>query len=71
MGLADIIILALVAAAFVAVCVRIKRKGTCADCSEAASCGGHCSACASRDQRSCPACKGIDEVAEDLGRGVR
>lgn len=72
MGLADIIILALIAAAFVAVCVRIKRKGTCADCSEAGTCGGHCSShCSPREQASCPACKGVDKVAEDLRRGVK
>lgn len=72
MGLADFIILALIAVAFVAVCVRIRRKGTCADCSEAGSCGGACSShCSPRKQASCPACKGIDKVAEDLGRGVK
>lgn len=72
MGLADIIILALIAAAFVAVCVRIKRKGTCADCSEAGTCSGHCSShCSPRKQASCPACKGVDKVAEDLRRGVK
>ncbi len=63
MGVADIIILALVAAAFIAVCVRVRRKGTCADCSSA----GSCSSCG---QKSCPACKGVDKVADDLGRGV-
>ena len=72
MGIADVIILAIIAVAFVAVCVRIKRKGTCADCSEAGSCSGHCDAhCSPRRQKSCPACKGLDKVAEDLGRGVR
>lgn len=72
MSLADIILLALIAAAFVAVCVRIKRKGTCADCSEAGTCGGHCSShCSPRKQASCPACKGVDKVAEDLRRGVK
>lgn len=72
MGLADIIILALIAVAFVAVCVRIKRRGTCADCSEAGTCGGHCSShCSPRKQANCPACKGIDKVAEDLRRGVK
>lgn len=72
MGLADIIILALIAVAFVAVCVRIKRKGACADCSEAGTCSGHCSShCSPRKQANCPACKGIDKVAEDLRRGVK
>lgn len=68
MGIADIVILAAVAVAFVAVCVRIKRRGTCADCSEAGSCSGHCSP---RRQRSCPACKGVDAVAHDLGKDVK
>ena len=72
MGLADIIILALIAAAFVAVCVRIKRKGTFGDCSEAGTCSGHCSShCIPRRQANCPACKGVDKVAEDLRRGVK
>lgn len=64
MGVANIIILTLVAAAFIAVCVRVRRKGTCADCSSA----GSCSSCG---QKGCPACKGVDKVADDLGRGVR
>lgn len=64
----DIAILLIVAVAFIAVCVRIKRRGTCADCSEGASCSGHCSASCGD---SCPACKGVDEVAARLGRGVR
>lgn len=64
----DIAILLIVAVAFIAVCVRIKRRGTCVDCSEGASCSGHCSASCGD---SCSACKGVDEVAERLGRGVR
>ena len=64
----DIAILLIVAVAFIAVCVRIKRRGTCADCSEGAACSGHCSAACGD---SCPACKGVDEVAARLGRGVR
>lgn len=68
MSPADIVILALIAVAFAAVCVRIKRRGTCADCAEGGTCSGHCSA---SQKKSCPACKGVDAVAEELGRGVR
>ena len=39
----DIVILLLIAIAFVAVCVRIYRKGTCADCAQGGVCTGHCS----------------------------
>lgn len=68
MSLIDIVILAVIAVAFAAVCVRIKRKGSCADCAAGGTCSGHCSP---RRQKSCPACKGIDQVAEELGRGVK
>mgnify|MGYP004471077977 CR=1 FL=1 len=62
----DIVILLLVAIAFVAVCVRIHRKGTCADCAQGGACSGHCG-----HKNSCPAVKGADKVAEDLSRGVK
>lgn len=68
MSPADIVILALIAVAFAAVCVRIKRRGTCADCAEGGACSGHCSV---SQKKSCPACKGVDAVAEELGRSVR
>lgn len=68
MSLIDIVILVVIAASFAAVCVRVKRKGSCADCAQGASCSGTCS---SAQKKSCPACKGIDRVAEDLGRGVK
>lgn len=68
MSLIDIVILAVIAAAFVAVCIRVKRKGSCADCAQGGTCGGHCSGA---QKKSCPACKGVDKVAEDLGRGVK
>lgn len=68
MSLIDIVILAVIAVAFAAVCVRIKRKGSCADCAAGGTCSGHCSP---RRHKSCPACKGIDQVAEELGRGVK
>ena len=68
MSLIDIVILAVIAVAFVAVCIRIKRKGSCADCAQGGACGGHCS---SAQRKSCPACKSVDQVAEELGRGVK
>ena len=52
-------------AAFVAVCVRIYRKGTCADCAQGGVCTGHCS-----NKKTCAALKGVDKIAEDLGRGI-
>lgn len=64
MSLLDVIILAAIAAAFIAVCVRVRKKGTCADCIEGGSCS-HAHA------GGCPAVKGVDRVAEELGRGVR
>ena len=67
MGIADIIILALVAVAFVAVCVRIKRKGTCADCAQNGTCSGTCSAA---QRKRCPACQDIDLVTDKLARDV-
>ena len=39
----DIVVLAVIGIAFVAVCVRIYRKGTCADCAQGGVCTGHCS----------------------------
>ena len=59
----DIVILLLVAIAFVAVCVRIYRKGTCA---QGGACSGHCG-----HKKSCPAVKGADKVAEDLSRSIK
>lgn len=64
MGAVDVVILAVIAAAFVAVCVRVRRRGTCADCSQ----GGTCS---HARRGSCPAAKGVDKVAHDLGRGIK
>ena len=68
MSLIDIVILAVIAVAFVAVCIRIKRKGSCADCAQGGTCGGHCS---SAQNNRCPACMGVDKVVEDLSRGVK
>lgn len=68
LSLADIIVLALVAVAFVAVCVRVRRKGSCADCASAGVCTGHCS---SSIKKSCPAMKGVDAVAQELEQSVK
>ena len=51
---------------FAAVCVRIYRKGTCADCAQGGVCTGHCS-----NKKTCAALKGVDKIAEDLGRGIK
>lgn len=67
MSLIDYIILGLIAAAFAAVCVRIKRKGGCADCAQGGACPGSCGS----DRSSCPACKGVDKVSRELSRGVK
>ncbi|MBM6867804.1 hypothetical protein [Collinsella tanakaei] len=68
MGPIDFIILAIIAVAFIGVCIRIKRKGSCADCGSAEGCSGHCSG---SHKGGCPACKGVDQVAAELGRGVK
>lgn len=69
----DIVILALVAAAFVAVALRIRKKGTCGDCPSAGSCGGSCAGCGARGSggAGCPACEDAEDVARRLRRGVR
>ena len=64
----DIILLVAIGAAFVAVLVRAKRKGTCGDCSSSGSCSGHCS---SKQKSCCPAVKGVDAVEKELSRGVK
>ncbi len=46
--------------------VRIYRKGTCADCAQGGVCTGHCS-----NKKTCAALKGVDKIAEDLGRGIK
>ena len=48
----DIVVLAVIGIAFVAVCVRIYRKGTCADCAQGGVCTGHCS-----NKKTCAALK--------------
>ena len=67
MGIADFIILGLVAVAFVAVIVRVRRKGTCADCMQ----GDSCPSCGKGRRGSCPALKGVDKVAKELGRNIK
>lgn len=64
----DIVLLVVIGAAFVAVLVRVKRKGTCGDCSSSGSCSGHCS---SKQKGCCPAAKGVDAVERGLSRGVK
>ena len=61
MGLADIVILALIAAAFIAVVLRARKKGVCADCSEAGSCA---------HKGSCAAHMDPEEIARRLGKGL-
>lgn len=68
LSVADIVVLALVAVAFVAVCVRVRRKGSCADCASAGVCTGHCSL---STKKSCPAMKGVDAVAQELEQSVK
>lgn len=68
MGFVDIILLALIGVAFVAVIFRIRRKGTCGDCASAGSCSGHCG---SGRKKSCPAMQGVDAVEEKLSRGIK
>ena len=67
MSLADVVVLGLLAAAFVAVCVRVKRHGACMDCGEAGMCTGHCSP---DHKKTCAALKGLDQVEAELSRGV-
>lgn len=68
LSIADIVVLTLVAAAFVAVCVRVHRRGACGDCAQGGACTGRCG---SSTKRHCPALKGVDAVARDLGRDVK
>ncbi len=47
-----------------------RKKGTCGDCAQAGSCGGACAGCSTRRGASCPACEGVDRVAEKLSRNA-
>lgn len=64
----DIILLAVIGAAFIAVVLRIRHKGTCGDCGSTGSCS--CSGCSASRRGSCPAAEGADEIADRLGRGL-
>lgn len=66
MSTIDVLIIALVLTAFVAVILRVRKKGTCGDCAQAGSCAG----CSTRRGVACPACEGVDRVAEKLSRNV-
>ncbi len=77
----DIVVLVLIGIAFAAVCVRMYRKGSCADCAQGGYCTGHCSngkkgaGLFGRKKNAapatCAALKGVDKVAEELSRGVK
>lgn len=80
MPVIDIVVLLVIAVLFALVCLRIWRKGTCADCAQ----GGYCdhTACGTHGhprkggklfgkKPTCPAVKGVDQVAADLSRGVK
>ncbi|MDY2777756.1 MAG: hypothetical protein SOU51_05205 [Collinsella sp.] len=60
MSVVDIAILTIIGVAVVAVVVHTKRKGTCSSCPSSGSCS----------TGKCPACRDVDSVAKDLGRGV-
>ena len=67
MHLIDFVILGLIAIAFIAVCVRTWKYGTCVDCAAAGVCTGHCSR---EHQKHCAAFKGLDQVEKDLSKGL-
>lgn len=66
----DIILLAVIGAAFIAVVLRIRHKGTCGDCGSTGSCSGSCSGCSASRRGGCPAAEGADEIADRLGCGL-
>lgn len=57
----DIVILALIAAALIAVVMRVRRKGVCADCSEAGTCA---------HKGACMAHVDPKEIEKRLGKGL-
>lgn len=80
MALIDIVVLAVIAVLFGLVCLRIWRKGTCADCAQGGYCTGH--ECGTHGhprkkgklfakKTTCPAVKGVDQVAAELSKGVK
>lgn len=66
MSIADIIVIALIAAACAAAIVYMRKQGICGSCSNAGSCGGACSSCGAAKRATCPACLGADEVEKRL-----
>lgn len=62
----DFVIIALIAVAFGAVVVRVRKKGTCGDCAQAGSCAG----CSTSKRATCPACEGVEQTVKKLGRGI-
>ncbi len=62
----DIVVLAVIGIAFVAVCVRIYRKGHLRRLRSGWRLHG-----ALLQQKTCAALKGVDKIAEDLGRGIK
>ena len=78
LSLFEVFVLALVLGWFAYSVWRAWSKGTCVDCAEGDFCTGHCSSRKrgrfgrrrKQAQASCPAMKGVDQVAEELGRGV-
>ncbi len=61
MGPVDIVILVAIAAALAAVVLRVRRKGVCADCSEAGTCA---------HKGSCMAHMDPLEIEKRLGKGL-
>lgn len=70
MSAIDFVIIALIAVAFGAVVVRVRKKGTCGDCAQAGSCGGSCAGCSTFKRATCPACEGVEQTVKKLGRGI-
>ncbi len=58
MSAIDFVIIALIAVAFGAVVVRVRKKGTCGDCAQAGSCGGSCAGCSTSSVRPARPAKG-------------
>ena len=63
----EIAVLAIIAVAFIAVCVRMWRHGSCADCAQGGCCTGHCGS----KKKTCAAVKGVDRVVSELERDVK
>lgn len=70
MSAIDFAIVVLIAAAFAAVVIRVRKKGLCADCSNAGACGGSCKGCGPSARAKCPACEGLERTVEKLGGNI-